>query len=121
MRFLAACIAALALAWAPPFVARSTEPPRASGGLLTGQQFLDLEDDEKGYYTLGLVDGLLLAPLLRAPATEVRWLPDCLTGMTGRQLAAILTTYLRDHPEKRQSDVHVSMLAAMRAACGASG
>lgn len=64
---------------------------------------------------------MLAAPLLRAPANEVRWLRGCLTGMNARQLATILATYLRDHPEARQDDAHVPMLAAMRAACGASG
>ncbi len=118
---VAASIAAVAVASPVPSASRSTEPVRVPGGLLTGQHYLDLGDDEKGYYALGLVDGMLVAPLLRAPASEVRWLRQCLTGMTGRQLADILTRYLRDHPEKRQDPAHVPMLTAMRAACGASG
>lgn len=119
--FVAAFIATVAVVSTAPSVSRSAESVWVPRGLLTGQQYLDLDDDEQGYYALGLIDGMLVAPLLRAPASEVRWLRECLTGMTGRQLAAILASHLRDHPEKRQDDVHVPMLAAMRAACGASG
>lgn len=90
-------------------------------GLLTGAHYLELGEDEKGYYALGLIDGMLVAPLLRSPPGEVRWLRACLTGMTGRQLAGILTSYLREHPEKLEDPVHVPMLTAMRAACGAAG
>lgn len=119
--FVAAVIAAATAVSSTAPASSSTEPARVPGGLLTGQHYLDLGEDEKGYYSLGLVDGMLVAPLLRSPASEVRWLRECLTGMTGRQLANILTSYLRDHPEKLDDAAHVPMLTAMRAACGASG
>lgn len=120
-RLLPAAVVAVALVTCAASLSRSAEPGPVPGGLLTAERYLTLGEDEQGYYALGLVDGMLVAPALKAPASEVRWLRDCLTGMTGRQLADILGRYLREHPEARAQDAHVSMPAAMRAACGGSG
>lgn len=49
-------------------------------GFLTADAFLELPQEQKRMYAIGVVDGLLASPMIRAP--KPMWLEACVVGMT---------------------------------------
>jgi hypothetical protein len=46
-------------------------------------------------YAMGIVDGMLLAPLFNAPKQDLSWFANCVEGMKDTQVVGILTKDLR--------------------------
>ncbi len=71
-------------------------------------------------YAAGVVDGMYLAPVLGAPADDkspVSSIHRCLKDMTNVQVAAIITKYAKDHPEKWHMGANILGHEALRAVC----
>lgn len=96
----------------------SSAPPKhyveINNGFVTGQGYLDMAEAQREAYAVGVIDGLLLAPLL---GNAARWPAPCVTGMTSRQAAAILTNELQQNPGAWHQSAHTSMYKAVLAAC----
>jgi len=100
-------------------------------GFYKGRDYRQLSDGEQRAYAAGIVDGMLLAPMLGAPAGDLRdvspteqptttrsqWLSKCIVGMTNGQVAAIITKYLNDHPESWHQDAKASTFSALIESC----
>jgi hypothetical protein len=90
-------------------------------GFLRGEEYLHLDAGTQRGYEMGIVDGMLLAPLFGAPATwdgtKIEPLANCITGMTDTQVAAIISKFLRDHPERWNQNLHVVVFSAFKQAC----
>jgi len=86
-------------------------------GFLTGEVYLKLDHVEQRAYSMGLVNGMLLAPFFDAPKARMDWLEKCLTGMTDTQVTALFLKYLRDNPSRWHETPHAPMFAALRDAC----
>ena len=69
-------------------------------GFLDGEEYLQLPDLQKRDYAMGLLDGILTAPILGADKRGMKWLENCVVDMSGNQLSAILEKELRDNPEE---------------------
>ena len=67
-------------------------------GFGTGQDYIKMSSVQKRAYAMGSVNGILLAPLFRAPKEKVQWLELYVENMTDVQIAAILSKYLEDNP-----------------------
>lgn len=88
--------------------------------IVDGNTFLGWPEDRQEMYSMGLLDGMLLAPLFGAPKAKMKWLERCITGMTGAQLAAMMRVDLKNNPGQWHRSVHSSMYRAMLDACPAS-
>lgn len=88
-----------------------------SQGFLSGEEYLNLDTTGKRSYAMGVLSGMLTAPLFGAPEEKVSWLSSCAVNMSDEQVAAILTKYLRDNPGKWQYAMNVTSFNAMRASC----
>lgn len=86
-------------------------------GFGTGEEYLEMSLKEQRTYAMGLVNGMLLAPMFGAPKTRMLRLEQCITGMTDTQVAAILSKYLRDNPSRWHETPHTSMYAALIDSC----
>ena len=98
-------------------------------GFLTGMDFRKLTMAEQRSYAAGIVDGMLLAPAFDAPkrddfqpkamaaASRIEWLETCVEGMDDEQVAAMISKWLRDHPERWHHTLHTSVYAAMLDSC----
>jgi hypothetical protein len=49
---------------------------------------------------MGAVNGMYNAPLFGAPENRTKWFIDYLKDMTNEQVAAIITKFLNDNPER---------------------
>lgn len=125
---LAVVLGAVVLSPAAPTALHShSTPPQASGGIdqpvsihdgfMTGQRFRDLPEMSRRAYAAGLVDGMLLAPLVGAPKAGLKWFESCATGMTDEQVAAIISKFVNDNPARWHEPLHAQFYAAMRQAC----
>jgi Rap1a immunity proteins len=95
--------------------------PRAivSQGFVTTEQYLDLGKEEQSVYAAGLMDGINLAPMFDAPNNNkyLVSLKACMKDMTNIQVAAIITKYAKDHPERWHLGTNIVAYQALRDVC----
>lgn len=115
MRF--ASLLVLLLVSALPAVSFASDQEKIRSGFSTGEKYLDMTAAQKRYYSMGVVNGMLLAPLFGAPKESMAPLESCISGMTDTQVAAILTEYLKKHPAQWNETPHVPMYKALMEAC----
>ena len=81
-------------------------------GFLNGQEYLEMNDNNKTLYVMGLLDGFLLAPLFFPTDDEtsdnLKQLEDTIRGKSNLQFKAIFDKYLNENPELW--DVSASLL-----------
>jgi hypothetical protein len=120
-RSAVAAFALVSVACARPSNAADELPPvEIHNGLSRGHDYRALSEREQWLYASALLEGIMLAPMFganKARGSLLRRLEDCAEGMTNEQLAAILTKYLREHPERWHDYVHIIMYSALMDAC----
>ena len=84
---------------------------------INGNEFLGRSDQEKRFYAIGVIEGMLLPPFFGAPNNNLAWLEDCVVGMTDRQVVAIFEKFLSENPGRWHDPMHILSYAAMRDAC----
>jgi len=84
---------------------------------LSGQQYLALSASERTTYIMGLVDGIYIGPLFGASETRVKALQSCLQQRTNVQIAAILSKYIQDQPERWHDGAHALFYSRMVELC----
>jgi hypothetical protein len=62
---------------------------------------------EKWAYAMGAVNGMHNAPMFGAPENRTKWFDDFLAGMTNEQVAAIITKFLNDNPERWHEPLNI--------------
>jgi hypothetical protein len=112
-----ACISAAILAGLPIAAQTQPAPVHIQNGFLTGNSFRQLSPLAKRSYIMGIVDGLLIAPLVEAPKSKVRWLERCVVNMTDDHVAAIVDKHLAEQPQRWHDPMHVLAYSAFREAC----
>jgi len=94
----------LLVAWPIGVTAPQESEPTAlvADGFINAEKYLDLGKAEQGIYAAGLMDGIYLAPAFDAPNKDkyLVTIKTCVKEMTNTQVAAIITKYAKDHPEK---------------------
>lgn len=86
-------------------------------GFLKGNDYRTHGDSERAEYVMGVLDGLLAAPVFGAPKKNLAWLEACTVGMTNDQVTAIVDKYLRENPEQWNEGMNVLVYSAMLGAC----
>ena len=104
------------------FSAFSQQGISVKSGFLTAEEFTHMNDQSQHDYAMGVVDGMLLAPLFGAPRAwndgqKIGAFGQCITGMSSRQVAAIISRFVRDHPERWNEPMHAVAFTAMTQAC----
>lgn len=101
--------------------AGSVNVPR---GYMSGNAYQGFSDLEKRRYVTGVVDGLLMAPIMamRDTPRAIR-LQSCEINhqITDNQLVAIVNKYMAEHPESWGDDMAGLVFRAIRAACATVG
>jgi len=87
-------------------------------GFGTAQQYLDMSHTEQTSYAMGVVNGMLVTPLLGVPEKDVAWLGQCVEGMNNYQVAAIIAKHIKENPERWHYGLHVESWWAIKKACG---
>jgi hypothetical protein len=87
-------------------------------GFGTAQEFLDMSRAEQTSYAMGVVNGMLVTPLLGAPQKDVAWLGQCVEGMNNYQVAAIIAKHIKENPERWHYGLHIESWWAIKKACG---
>jgi hypothetical protein len=68
-------------------------------------------------YAVGLVDGMLTAPIFEASKKQTQWLEQCVVSMSNEQVGAIFDKFLRDNPGRWQEQMNILGWVAMKSAC----
>jgi hypothetical protein len=98
-----------------------TAPVQISNGYVSGNVYRDMADTAKHAYVMGVVDGILLSPILGAESKDVQPVSDCIKGMRSDQLQAIVDAFLQAHPERWDESMHTIAYGALFGACKARG
>jgi hypothetical protein len=63
------------------------------------EAFLELSDADRVLYTAGLMDGFYASAIFGASNETVANLSSCTKDMDSKQVSAIITKYVKEHPE----------------------
>lgn len=86
-------------------------------GVHTGQSYMAAGYEQRVGYAAGLLDGLLLAPLMGGRGEVVERLRVCVIGMSDTQLAAILDKYTQENPSRWHQPMNIIGYSAIILAC----
>jgi hypothetical protein len=86
-------------------------------GLTTGNNYRALPTTSRESFVVGLIDGMLLAPMFGAPRAEMAWLEHCLRRTSGGQAIAIVEKFMKENPKRWGESMHVLAYGALRKAC----
>jgi len=80
-------------------------------------KFLELQQYERVYYISGLMDGFYATAIFGAGDETVGKLNSCTKDMDINQVTAIVSKYVKDHPETWHLPLSVEAYNAFNSAC----
>src|ERR1044072_2029645 len=110
-------IAVVLIACVPNYTPSQKEPVTVGIGFMKGKDYLDLDSGQKRAYAMGVINGILVAPLLGAPDERMAWVRPCTEKMDAEQVAAIITKFVRDNPAEWHHGMNLLSLKAIMSAC----
>lgn len=81
------------------------------------ESFLDLNEADRLVYTSGLMDGFYASAFFGANEETVKNLTSCTKDMDSKQVSAIITKYVKDHPESWHLPLSIQAFNALNIAC----
>src|SRR5215471_18971446 len=81
------------------------------------EEFLQLSEEQRQFYTRGLMDGFYASAIFGADEKKISYINQCMTGMDSRQVTAIITDYLKGHPEGWHHPASLEAYSALHTAC----
>jgi hypothetical protein len=75
--------------------------------LFTGQTYIEMGEDERKAYAVGVVEGMALAHFFEAPDEKLKWLHKTVAGITPSQLSMVILNYIRERPYDWQKPLSV--------------
>jgi hypothetical protein len=81
------------------------------------EKFLELPEYERLAYTTGLLDGFYSVAMFGASDETVDRLNSCTKDMDSKQVSAIVSKYVTDHPETWHLPLSVAAYNALNNAC----
>lgn len=82
-----------------------------------GKGFIETTEFGKKAVSLGLINGLMMAPAFGAPKYQFAWFETCVEPMSIEQIVAILKRFLDDHPERWHEPLGALAHASLLDAC----
>jgi hypothetical protein len=106
-------------------VAQNADYVYIPGGLLTGEDYLELGAQSRVAYAAGFFNGMSVAAAVvgdtassgSAVSRRVTWLGACSKGMTDKQIAEIIRKEIQERPAEWHQPLNVLGLTAMLNAC----
>ena len=87
-------------------------------GFLNGQTYIEASEMARSYYVMGLVDGLLVSPMMDARVEKnVINFSRCLTGITSDKLDALLLAEFEENPRTLEQSVHITLFNVLSTLC----
>jgi hypothetical protein len=83
----------------------------------TAGEFIEMSEVNRMVYTSGLMDGFFASGLFGASDETVVNLNSCTRDMGMKQLSAIITKYINDHPESWHLALSAEGFNALNTAC----
>ena len=83
----------------------------------SAEKFLGLDEINRQMYVAGLMDGFYTSAFFGASDDAVAKLDSCTQDMDLKQISAIITKYLKDHPEYWHLAVSPQAISALNTAC----
>src|SRR5215831_13546259 len=81
------------------------------------ESFLELNEADQMMYTAGLMDGFYASTFFGATDETVSNLKSCTEKMDNKQISAIITKYVKDHPEEWHFALSALAHTALNNAC----
>jgi hypothetical protein len=81
------------------------------------EAFIELSEFNRELYTTGLMDGFYASAFFGASDATVANLSSCTKDMDSKQISAIITKYVKDHPESWHLPLSVEAYNALNTAC----
>ncbi|MFA4901756.1 MAG: hypothetical protein WC600_03320 [Desulfobaccales bacterium] len=82
-------------------------------GFYKGNNYMQLDVEDKAKYCMGLLDGILLSPLFGASKSKLSWLESRVDGIANYQLVAIIDKFMQAHPERWHENMHTLAYSAL--------
>lgn len=83
----------------------------------SAEKFVEWNETDKALYVMGLMDGFYASAFLGAPDDAVAKLTSCAKDMDSKQVSAIITKYVKEHPEHWHLSLSVEAINALNNAC----
>jgi hypothetical protein len=80
-------------------------------------KFLELTEVERVAYTMGLLDGFYGSALFDATDEAVDRLNSCTKEMDSKQMTAVISKFVTDHPEKWHLPLSMGAYDAINSVC----
>lgn len=87
----------------------------------TGEVFMGMIEDDKALYLLGLGDGINLSPFFKVDEETYARYRSCFQGLTGADLANLVSAYLQVNPGQLTESIHLSAFKAYTEYCNQQG
>lgn len=88
-------------------------------GFVTGQEYLDMSPSEQDSYVMGIVDGLLVAPLIFDSGFRAQPIKTCISTKIwdGRHLSLNVLKYIQKRPSEWNKAAHQMTLSVLQELC----
>lgn len=86
-------------------------------GFIHGQQYRQMNQNQKESYVTGVIDGLMFAFAVTKQTSSQQWLEKCIQGVPVNQLTAIVTKYIANNPECSQATANGLVFNALVSLC----
>jgi hypothetical protein len=119
MRVAASILAILCVCAAPAQEQKkaTTRPFLTPPHFYKAEDFIDLSEADRMLYTTGLIDGFSASAMFGATNGTISNLTACTKDMDAKQISAIITKYVKDHPEAWHYPISIEAYNALTAAC----
>lgn len=81
------------------------------------EAYVEMNNADRELYTSGLMDGFFASGMFGAGDEIVATLRSCTKDMDSRQLTAIITKYVKDHPETWHYPLSIEAFNALAGVC----
>ncbi len=86
-------------------------------GFIHGQQYRQMNQNQKESYVTGVIDGLMFAFAITKQTSSQQWLEECIKDMRVDELTVIVSKYIADNPEYSQATANGLVFNALVSLC----
>jgi hypothetical protein len=108
------CVCAVAQA---PEKKSTLRPFNTPHNYYKAEEFIEMSEVSRMFYTSGLMDGFYTMAMFGATDKTIASLTSCAGEMDSKQVSAIITKYVKDHPETWHHPLSIEAWNALNEAC----
>jgi len=96
---------------------KKLRPIHTPARFCSAEKFLELDEAYRSMYVMGLMDGFYASAFFGGRGDTVEKLRLCTKDMDVKQVAAIITKYVKDHPEGWHLPLSIEAVNALNTTC----